>query len=104
MGSVNAVSWTRTDGDRGDLAGAALPQRPHWWSADTAPEAFAVTRSVWLAPAFLILFVGISALIVPFLDELQEAYVEPLALVTNKSSSSCSRRAARCRSGPSSWP
>ena len=64
-----------------------LPQRPHWWSADTAPEAFAVTRSVWLAPAFLVLFVGISALIVPFLDELQEAYVEPLALVTNKSPS-----------------
>ena len=66
---------------------APLQQHPHWWSADTAPEAFAVTRGIWLAPAFIALFAGISALIVPFLDEIQEVYVEPLALITNKSAS-----------------
>ena len=56
--------------------------RPHWWSADTTPEGFAVPRTVWVAPAFLLLFVGLSAALVPLLDQLQEWYVEPLAVVS----------------------
>jgi cellulose synthase/poly-beta-1,6-N-acetylglucosamine synthase-like glycosyltransferase len=66
---------------------AAPSGRPHWWSADTTPEGFAVSRPVWVAPLFLALFVGLSAAVVPFLDELQELYVEPLAMITNLSPS-----------------
>ncbi len=58
--------------------------RPHWWSADTVPEAFAVPRAVWVAPVFLALFVGLSAALVPLLDDLQEWYVEPLAVISGK--------------------
>ena len=58
--------------------------RPHWWSADTTPEAFAVPRAIWVAPVFLALFVGLSAAVVPLLDQLHEWYVEPLAVVSGK--------------------
>ena len=42
--------------------------RPHWWSADTTPEGFAVPRPLWVAPSFLLLFAGLSAAIVPLLS------------------------------------
>ena len=57
---------------------------PHWWSADTAPEAFAVTRPLWVAPSFLLLFAGLSAAIVPLLSSMTEWYAEALAVVTGK--------------------
>jgi cellulose synthase/poly-beta-1,6-N-acetylglucosamine synthase-like glycosyltransferase len=67
---------------RNPIAAAPSPSvRPFWWSHDTAPEAFAVTRELWVAPAFLVLFVGLSAAIAPALDQLQEWYVKPLSLL-----------------------
>jgi cellulose synthase/poly-beta-1,6-N-acetylglucosamine synthase-like glycosyltransferase len=57
---------------------------PHWWSADTAPEAFAVRRPLWVAPSFLLLFAGLSAAIVPLLSSMTEWYAEALAVVTGK--------------------
>lgn len=63
---------------------APEPSRPHWWSADTTPEAFAVPRPLWLAPSFLLLFAGLSAAIVPALPTLTEWYAEALAVVTGR--------------------
>ena len=98
-------AWTRTDGRPKAISPAPQAlRRPHWWSADTAPEAFAVHPQRLVGPGLPGPVRGLSARIVPFLDELQEAYVEPLALVPTRSPSSCSRRAARCRSGPLPGP
>jgi cellulose synthase/poly-beta-1,6-N-acetylglucosamine synthase-like glycosyltransferase len=58
------------------------PLHPHWWSADTAPAAFAVPRSLWVAPAFLLAFGVLSAAVVPLLPTLMSWYVEVLGPLT----------------------
>jgi cellulose synthase/poly-beta-1,6-N-acetylglucosamine synthase-like glycosyltransferase len=75
LGPVEAPSPTARE---------VIAARPHWWSADTTPEAFAVPRALWVAPSFLLLYAGLSAAIVPLLSSLTEWYAGALAVVTGR--------------------
>lgn len=48
----------------------------HYLSHDTAPVGFAVPRSAWLAPAFLLSFVALCAAVVPALPSLTSSYAD----------------------------
>jgi hypothetical protein len=51
-------------------------------SADTAPERFATIRSPWITPAFLILFAGLSVVLIEFHQFLMEHYLDFLNLMS----------------------
>lgn len=61
------------DGDRAEADG-----QPHYVSADTAPPAFAVRRSAWVAPGFLVAVALLSVAIVPLLPLATTLYVRTL--------------------------
>jgi cellulose synthase/poly-beta-1,6-N-acetylglucosamine synthase-like glycosyltransferase len=56
----------------------------HYISPDTAPQGYAVTRPLWLAPAFLALFVAGCAALVPALPTLTDSYASVLATLTRE--------------------
>src|SRR5512132_4097479 len=57
----------------------AARRPPHYVSADTAPERFAVARPGRVAPAFLLIFAGLCAAIAPALPTLTSWYAELLS-------------------------
>jgi cellulose synthase/poly-beta-1,6-N-acetylglucosamine synthase-like glycosyltransferase len=58
---------------------------PHYVSADTAPLGFAVTRSAWAAPSFLIAFALACAAVLPALPALTSWYADVVAALARVS-------------------
>jgi cellulose synthase/poly-beta-1,6-N-acetylglucosamine synthase-like glycosyltransferase len=56
---------------------------PHYISADTAPDDFAVTRHVFVGPLFLLLFAAVTAALTPALPRLLAWYGELVATLAH---------------------
>jgi cellulose synthase/poly-beta-1,6-N-acetylglucosamine synthase-like glycosyltransferase len=55
----------------------------HYLSPDTAPQGYAMTRPLWVAPAFLASFVAGCAALVPALPTLTDSYASVLATLSD---------------------
>jgi cellulose synthase/poly-beta-1,6-N-acetylglucosamine synthase-like glycosyltransferase len=69
-----------TVGDDPTEAKGRAQDEDHYLSHDSAPRGYAVARSLWVAPAFILLFVLLCAAVVPALPALTSWYAEVVAM------------------------